>query len=126
MELFIPSLVALLIGVAAAFFVIPNIAPDILMIASAIVLAAAIYFHYTRFGVAEYERATWVTNLKNYSGYILFGFVILAGYGLVAMNRTQGGGPALNLPAIGGGVGNVVNTVRSRLDELLRKGRISS
>jgi hypothetical protein len=125
MELFIPSLVALLIGVAAAFFVIPNIAPDILVIASGVVLVAAIYMHYTRFGVSEYERSTWTTNLKNYSGYILFGFLILAAYGLFVMNRTQSG-PSLNLPAIGGGVGTVVNTVRSRLDELLRKGRISS
>ena len=55
MELLIPGLAFLLIGVAVAFFVIPKIAPQILLIGSSVALALAVYLHASKFGNEEYK-----------------------------------------------------------------------
>ena len=130
MELLIPSLVAILVAVAISFFVIPRLAPSILVVASAVVLAVALYSHYTRFGVTEYERATWVYNIGQYSGMIVLAAVILGAYFMFG----SGGGnysmsnssmPSLSVPTIGGGFDTIFETSSSRIRELLRKGRIT-
>jgi hypothetical protein len=138
MELLMPSLIALLLAVAIAYFVIPQLAPSVLMIVSALVLAWAVFSHATRFGVTEYERATWMYKIGEYSGIILFGVILFIGYGLFMMQGQSGSGasntsiltggptmPNLTMPSVGGGFGTVYRTVRSRLGELARKGRIS-
>lgn len=135
MELLMPSLIALLLAVAIAYFVIPQLAPNVLMIVSAVVLAWAIFSHATRFGVTEYERATWYYKISEYSGLIMFGIILFIGYGMFMMRGQSGSGnagilpgptmPSLNLPTVGGGFGTVYRTVRSRLGELARKGRIT-
>ena len=70
MELFVPSLVFLLVGVAIAYFVLPSIAPTLLIAGSAVVLLGALYLHYSRFGAMEYEASTWQYNLKRYSNWV--------------------------------------------------------
>jgi hypothetical protein len=63
--------------VGAAFFLVPKIAPFILVIISTILLVAVGYLHYKQFGVSEYERNTWVDKLRDQSPYILFGGILL-------------------------------------------------
>jgi hypothetical protein len=128
MELLMPSLIALLLAVAVSYFVIPKLAPNVLMIVSAIVLAWAVFSHATRFGVTEYERATWYYKIGEYSGFILFGIILFIGYGYYTMQGQSGSGPAmpnLTMPTVGGGFGTIYRTVSSRLGELARKGRIT-
>ena len=129
-----PSLIALLLAVAVAYFVVPKLAPNVLIIVSAVILAWAIYSHATRFGITEYERATWTYKVREYSGVIMFGIILLIGYGLFFMKSQSGAGnslvsgpsmPALSLPTVGGGFDTVAKTVRSRIGELMRKGRIT-
>lgn len=135
MELFLPSLAFLLAGAAIAFFVLPTIAPVMLVGGSAAVLAGALYLHYSRFGRMEYEQATWQNNLRAYSSWIILGAVLLAAYGFYAMSA--GGAPpppvsafdfgsgssnttSTGLPIMtGGGFGRVFKHAASRLSEIM-------
>lgn len=136
MELLIPSLALVLLAVAIAFFVMPSFAPAILITGSIITLVIAVYFHMSQFGVMEYERATWQYNLRKYSSYVMIGAIILGAYGFYAMNNADAGGffgssatpalPAVTMPAVGGGLDSIARTASSRINELLRKGRIST
>lgn len=132
MELFIPSLVLLLLGVAICFFVLPTIAPAVLIVGCSVVLVFALYYHYTRFGVMEYERSTWQYNLRKYGNWVILAAVLLGAYGYYAMNNnnnsfTQAAPmPALSMPTMsGGGLEGVFRTSSARIGELMRKGRIT-
>lgn len=141
MERLIPGLALLLAAGAIAFFVMPAMAPTVLIGCSTVVLAIALYFHYSQFGVMEYERSTWQYNLRKYSSYVMFGVIILAAYGFYAMNQSSyasgssSGGimssiaspsmPALSAPIIGGSLSAMGRTAASRIQELMRRGRIS-
>lgn len=146
-----PSLVFILIAVAIAYLAFPSLAPPILIGGSAVALAGALYLHYSRFGVMEYERATWQYNLRKYSNWVIMGAILLGAYGFYAMNQgsagvgfgagiagAAAGAPSLSIlpssPAlpplsapsmIGGGMGSVLKTASSRLGELMRRGRIT-
>ena len=136
MELFVPSLVALLVGIAIAFFVLPRLAPSILIAGSVVMLAGALYFHYSRFGRMEYEQATWQHNLKQFGSWIMVGAILLGAYGFYAMNGAAASAPVLNapsansempnlsMPQMGGGFRNVANTAMGRINSLMRHGRI--
>ena len=63
--------------VGAAFFLVPKIAPFILVIISSILLVAVGYLHYKQFGVSEYERNTWTDKIRDQGPYILFGGILL-------------------------------------------------
>jgi hypothetical protein len=69
----------------------------------------------------------------------MFGVIILAAYGFYAMNQssyassntgilssiTSPSMPALSAPVVGGSLGMVMKTATSRIQELMRRGRIS-
>jgi hypothetical protein len=131
MELFIPSLTLLLAAVALAYFWLPQFAPPMLIGGSAIVLAVAVYIHVNQFGRAEYEKATWYHNLRNYSAWVVIGAILLGAYGFYAMNQSSPAAatapmPPMVAPAVGGGLGSVMQTASSRINELMRRGRIST
>ena len=71
MELFIPSILALLAAIAVVFLVLPSFGTSALITGSIVMLGLAAYIHYTRFGVMEYERETWTNNLRQYTSYII-------------------------------------------------------
>ena len=124
-------LVFLLAAVAISFFVLPNLAPTVMIGVGIVLLAVAAYKHWTTFGVAEYERATWQYNLRQYGSYVLMGAVLLGAYGFYAMNQSSGGplfaGQESTLPVLaGGGFGSVMKTATSRIQELMRRGRITT
>ena len=140
MELFIPSLGAILAAVAIAFFLMPNFAPIVLAGGSGILLLGAVYLHYSKFGVMEYERATWQYNLRRYSNWVIMGLIALGAVGFWAMNKGVGSSvlpeaitstitspalPSITAPTIGGGMNHVIKTASSRIKELMRHGRIS-
>ena len=148
MELFVPSLGFLLVGVAIAFFALPRLAPTILIGGSVVVLALALYLHYSRFGTMEYERSTWQYNIKQYGSWAIVGAILLGAYGFYALNNSGATAPsgavntglslpspaslltpaepmpALTTPQLGGGFKNVFNTASSRINNLMRHGRI--
>jgi len=131
MELLIPSLAFVLAAVAIAFFVMPRFAPATLVVGSAVVLALALYEHIKKFGVSEYERATWLKNGRQYGGWILLVVILLGAYGFYAMNNTGSGVgtpalPPVSTPQLGGDFGDVAKTATSRIRELMRHGRIST
>ena len=125
MELLIPGLAFLLFGVAIAFFVVPKIAPAMLITGSGVAIALALYLHYSKFGNEEYNRSTWQNNLKIYSRWVIILSVIFAAYTFYAMN-TGAPMPSISIPKVGGGLDSVFSTVASRIGELMRKGRIST
>lgn len=142
MEIMMPSLMAVLLATGIAFFVIPKLAPFVLVVVSSILLAYAIYTHMNRFGVSEYERATWIYRIRDYMGFIILAVLLAAGYGFLLINENVGGqyrryiptfgtsgagssmGP-ISFPTSGGGMGMITRTVSSRINELIKKGRIS-
>lgn len=127
-------LVFLLAAVAISFFVLPNLAPTVMIGVGVVLLAVAAYKHWTAFGVAEYERATWQYNLRQYGSYVLMGAVLIGAYGFYAMNQSSGGSTPMittssesTLPVLaGGGFGSVMKTATSRIQELMRRGRITT
>jgi hypothetical protein len=134
--------VFLLAGVAIAYFVIPTLAPTLLIAGSAVVLAGALYLHYSRFGALEYEASTWQYNLKKYANWVILAAVLLGAYGFYTLNTGVASSAVLPAPVtnnfsspalpplttptmIGGGLNSVLKTASSRLGELMRKGRIN-
>ncbi len=126
-------LVFLLAAVMICFFVLPNLAPSIIIGAGIVLLLIAVYKHWSTFGKMEYERATWQYNLRQYGSYVMMGIVLLGAYGFYAMNQTASGGSGVMtstnqsvLPTMmGGGFGTVMKTASSRITELMRRGRIT-
>jgi hypothetical protein len=124
MELLIPGLAFLLIGVAIAFFVVPKIAPAMLLTGSAAAIVLSLYLHINKFGNEEYNRSTWQNNFKLYARMAIIGAVIFGAYIFYAMN-TGAPMPPISMPKVGGGDFSILDTVSSRVGELLKKGRIS-
>jgi hypothetical protein len=63
--------------VGAAFFLIPKLAPFILVAIATVLLVLVGYMHYKQFGVSEYERNTWMDKLRDQSPFVLFGGILL-------------------------------------------------
>lgn len=76
MELFIPSLLAILIAAGIVMFVLPRLSPIILGIVALLFLILAAYNHYKFFGT-EYQLSTWQLPLVNYAPYLLLGGLVL-------------------------------------------------
>ena len=74
MELFLPSVIVLLLAAAVVFFLLPKFGPATLAIVSAVLLALGLYQHYSTFGT-EYRFSTW--QLVSFSPYILIGGLLV-------------------------------------------------
>jgi hypothetical protein len=72
--LFLAALVALI-----SYLIIPYVPVVTLMTASAIALAAGIWWHWTQFAV-DYRTSTWQEQLRNYASYAMLLIVILLSY----------------------------------------------
>ena len=82
--LFLAAIVALL-----TYILVPSAPLVILATASAVALAAGIWWHWTQFGT-EYRLSTWQEQLRSYASYVLLFVVILLSYAFYAF--TSGGG----------------------------------
>jgi hypothetical protein len=76
MELFIPSIAALLIMALIVFLILPRIGAPILAILSLVLLGYAVYNHIQLF-YPEYRYSTWQDQLKQYASFIMVGILIL-------------------------------------------------
>lgn len=76
MELFIPSLLAIIIAAAIVMFVVPRFSPVVLGVVALIFLVLAAYNHYNFFAF-EYRQSTWQLPLVNYAPYIILGVLVL-------------------------------------------------
>lgn len=76
MELFIPSVLLLLLAAAVVFFVLPRFGAPMLAVISVALLAFGIYQHMNAFGY-EYKMLSWQYGLMNYAPYIMVGGLLL-------------------------------------------------
>lgn len=76
MELFIPSLLAILLAAGVVMFLLPRLSPVILGVLALVFLVLAAYQHYTFFG-SEYQLSTWQLPLINYGPYLMIGGLVV-------------------------------------------------
>lgn len=74
MELFLPSVIVLLLAAAVVFFLLPRFGPATLAIVSAGLLALGLYQHYTTFGT-EYRFSTW--QVASFAPYFLIAGLLI-------------------------------------------------
>lgn len=81
MELFIPSVLLLLLAAAVIFFVLPRFGAPVLAIISVALLVYGLYEHMNAFQT-EYRLSTWQTGLMAYAPYVMVGglLVVIAFY----------------------------------------------
>lgn len=73
--LFVAGIVALM-----TYMYVPKMPVVVLTSASAIALAAGVWWHWTQFS-QEYRTSTWQEQLRNYASYVMVFVVILLSYG---------------------------------------------
>ena len=76
MELFIPSILALIIAAAIVMFVLPRLSSVILGSLALDFVIVAAYQHYNFF-YTEYRQSTWQLPLVEYAPYLLLGGLVL-------------------------------------------------
>lgn len=76
MQLFIPSLIVIILAAILAFLVIPRIGPMILAMVSLVALIAVGVHHYSLF-YSEYQLSTWQNGLAANASFIVLGMAIL-------------------------------------------------
>lgn len=76
MELFLPSLIVVLLSAVFAFLVVPRMGSTILVIVCLLALIAVGIHHYNLFST-EYAASTWQYGLAAYSSWIVLGFALL-------------------------------------------------
>ena len=96
MELFLPSVIVLLLAAAVVFFLLPKFGPATLAIVSAVLLALGLYQHYKTFGT-EYRFSTW--QFVSFSPFFLIGglLIVLAIFFVFTLST---GGVAAELPTV--------------------------
>jgi hypothetical protein len=100
MELFIPSLVVIVLGAIVAFFILPKVAPYTLGVMSVLLFGVGMYQHYQTFP-HEYSGGNFRDTLKDYSPFIMLLATILAL--VVGVMVAFGGNPpsiAASMPAM--------------------------
>jgi hypothetical protein len=76
MELFIPSILALIIAAAIVMFVLPRLSSVILGSLALVFVIIAAYQHYNFF-YTEYRESTWQVPLLQYAPYLLLGGLVI-------------------------------------------------
>jgi|Laugrespbdmm15sd_2_1035082.scaffolds.fasta_scaffold55259_2 hypothetical protein len=90
MELFIPTLVVLVLGALFAFVIIPKLSPYVLGCLAILMFVLGLWQHYSMFPY-EYRASMATDILKQYSGFIMLVGVIFAG--TVTVLAMHGGNP---------------------------------
>lgn len=101
MELFLPSVLILLLAAAVIFFVLPRFGAPVLALISVGLLVYGIYNHMNAFGT-EYRFSTWQLGLVSYAPYLMVGglLVVIAFYLLSMSPWGKAGTTAPNMPEI--------------------------
>ena len=115
MELFIPSILALVIAAVIVMFVLPRLSSVILGSLALVFVIIAAYQHYNFF-YTEYRQSTWQMPLVEYAPYLLLGglvlFLIFFSINFVGTNTTaQAAAPLVAMNAAVNRVANQAPTV---------------
>jgi len=115
MELFIPSILALVIAAAIVIFVLPRLSSVVLGSLALVFVIIAAYQHYNFF-YTEYRQSTWQMPLVEYAPYLLLGglvlFLIFFSINFVGTNTTaQAAAPLVAMNAAVNRVANQAPTV---------------
>jgi hypothetical protein len=101
MELFIPSVLILLLAAAIIFFVLPRFGAATLALISVGLLVFGVYQHMNSFGT-EYRLSSWQLGLMSYAPYIMIGGLLLViGFYLVSISpfgKSNAGTTAPSMP----------------------------
>lgn len=103
MELFIPSLLVLLVGAIVCFVLMPSWSPYTLGVVSFVLFAIGAFQHYSTFPY-EYKLSSLQSAATDYAPFIMIAAVIIGG--MIATMLTFGGNPpsvtsmASSLPAM--------------------------
>jgi len=99
MQLFLPSMLVLLIGILIVVLVIPQFSPLIIVIISALLLAAGTYHHFVTF-MNEYKQSTWQQSLTLFAPGIILAAIILYLFVAIASFFSGGSVPIPSMPAM--------------------------
>jgi hypothetical protein len=101
MELFVPSLVVLLLSTIVCFFILPNLAPYVLGGLAIAMFGLGFWQHYTMFPY-EYRTSLFTDLIRDYAGFFMSLAVILASITtMLAMyggNTPSGEAMAIEMP----------------------------
>jgi S-methylmethionine-dependent homocysteine/selenocysteine methylase len=131
MELFLPSVLVIILAALVIMIIIPNFSPLIIVIVSAILLTASTYQHF-QFFWNEYQQSTWQTTLKIFApGLIIvavFLYIFMVG-GSFIMGGTVPKMPEMELPpastatnAVTSAINNSMNVVSGAANSLANAG----
>ena len=101
-------IMGMIILVGASFFLIPKIAPFVLVAVASVLLGAVGYLHYKQFGVSEYERNTWTDKVKDLGPYLLFGAILLVAAVVYYINSQTQEQLPMPMPQVGGWLKNLI------------------
>ena len=76
MELFLPSLIILLLAALFSFFVVPRLGATVLVVVSILALIAAGVHHYSMFS-SEYQLSTWQLGLQANAPWVVLGLALV-------------------------------------------------
>ena len=90
MELFIPSLIVLLLSAIFCLFVLPKLSPYVLGMLALAMFGIGIWQHYSMFPY-EYRTSSLTDKMREYSGFVMLIALIFAG--IFAILFIHGGNP---------------------------------
>jgi hypothetical protein len=115
MELFIPSLFAIVLAALIVMYALPRLSPVVLGILALVLLVLAAYNHYTFFG-AEYHISTWQLPLVQYAPYIMIGLlVVFMLFFIINFIGTGSSAAAAPIAAMNESVNKVANTAATNV-----------
>lgn len=119
MELFIPSLLAILLAAVIVMYLLPRLSPMILGALALVLLVLAAYNHYYFFG-SEYQISTWQLPLIQYAPYIMIGglviFMLFFIFNFIGTGQTNAAAP---VAAMNESVNKVANTATESVNSMI-------
>ncbi len=125
MELFIPSLLLLLITALIVYGVMPRLTIPYVLLLSLIVLIVVLRSHYSLFS-SEYRYSTWQYIFKDYASFTIIGvlifMIIIAAITIFSKSRSATAFPTSLIPAAGvlPSATSATNPVTSALNTAIR------
>lgn len=99
MELFLPSILIVILALALIFGVFPKVGPMMLAVLATVALVYAVQQHMSMFK-QDYSTMTWTTSAKTAAPYVLVGVVILFSIGYLLYLTGAGKRSVLPSPPI--------------------------
>jgi hypothetical protein len=117
MELFLPSILVIILAALIIMIIFPNFSPLIIVILSVILLTASTYQHF-QFFWHEYQQSTWQTVLKIFApGIIIAGvfiYIFIVGSSFL-MSGSMPQMPAMELPSASTATNAVTSAINNSM-----------